>query len=117
MGDVVTIDRREYDTLRARIQELEDIVHMRRVEAAVVAGASEWLPATMVRRLCEGEPPLLVWREHRGLSRSALAEVSGLSLATIDAVEAGRHRLTLDEAVRLARALAVDLDDLAATED
>ena len=117
MGDVVTIERREYDTLRARIQELEDIVQMRRVEAAVAAGESEWLPAAMVRRLCEGEPPLLVWREHRGLSQSALAEASGLSLSVIDAVEAGRHRLSLDEAVRLARALAVDLDDLAAAAD
>lgn len=117
MGDVVTIERREYETLRARIQELEDIVHMRRVEAAVAAGASEWLPAAMVRRLAAGEPPLLVWREHRGLSRPALALASGLSLAVIEAVEAGRQRLSLDEAARLAQALEIDVADLATAAD
>jgi hypothetical protein len=113
MTDLLTIERREYDALRARLQELEDIVHANRVVASIESGESEALPAEMVERLTHGESPVLVWREHRGLSRRELAVACTLSEAVVIAAEASPECLSLADATLLARALAVDVDDLA----
>lgn len=113
MGEQVTIERKEYDAMRARLQELEDIVDLRQVEAALAAGETEALPIEMARRLIMGEPPVMVWREYRGLSRAALSEAAGLSEATINAAEADPGGLSLADATHLARALQIDVDDLA----
>jgi len=59
----MTIDRQEYEAMRARLQELEDIVQLRRIEASLASGETEAVPLATARRLIIGEPCLLVWRE------------------------------------------------------
>ena len=55
-------------------------------------------------------------REGRGLSVAEVAAGAGVREATIDAVEAGSYRPSLDLAIRIARALGTTLDDLVGME-
>jgi DNA-binding XRE family transcriptional regulator len=80
--------------------------------ARVETANEERLPWAMVKRLSAGENPVLVWREHRGMTREALAAASAVPESVIAAVEAGACEPALRPMVALARALRADLDDL-----
>ncbi|GAB5377336.1 MAG: hypothetical protein AcusKO_37980 [Acuticoccus sp.] len=70
------------------------------------------LPAAVVDRLVEGERPVRVFREHRGLSVSALARNSGVNRAQLHDIEAGRKTGSVETMRKLADALGVAIDDL-----
>lgn len=70
------------------------------------------VPAHVLERLMRGEPPVLVWREHRGLSRDDLARRAGVSPAELAAIESGAAEGSLPGLTALAAALGLDLDDL-----
>ena len=71
------------------------------------------MPATLADRLIDGEnPPLRVWREYRGISRSGLARASGTSRVQIVDIEAGRANGSVHALRALADALGISLDDL-----
>jgi hypothetical protein len=82
--------------------------------AGIEAATQESVPGAVVDRLMQGEVPLIVWREYRGVSREALAEASGVSVADIDAVEKHGADLGLRKMVALAKALRLDAEDLLA---
>ena len=92
------------------LEDLLDAAHMRlaRMEQA----NDERIPGAMVRRLAEGAVPLTVWREHRGLSAETLAGLSGVPMATLDEMEAGKEDVPLRTMSAIARALRIDIDDL-----
>jgi transcriptional regulator with XRE-family HTH domain len=64
------------------------------------------------KRLLDGESPVRVWREERGLSQRALAERAGVSPSMLNEIEHGRRTPSLTAARALAAALQVTLDDL-----
>jgi DNA-binding XRE family transcriptional regulator len=112
MTDTVTIPRTEYDRLRHAIEDLADLQVYDRAMAALASGKDELIPASFADRLMEGESPLRVYREVRGLSQAELARVSGVNRVQILDIEAGRKSGSVETLRRLARALRVDLDDL-----
>jgi len=80
--------------------------------AAIEAANEETIPGAVIDRLMEGEAPLLVWREHRGVSRGELADTARVSLGEIEDVELRDGDLGLRKMVALARALRIDAEDL-----
>ncbi len=72
----------------------------------------EAIPAETANRIFEGDQPLTVWREYRGLTVDALAEAAGVSPDELSAIEAGSQDGTLAALARLAGALGVTIDDL-----
>ena len=72
----------------------------------------ELLPAEMVYALLNGENPIRVWREHRGMTQQQLAEAAVISKPYLSQLEAGRREASQRVIRRLARALRVDIDDL-----
>jgi transcriptional regulator with XRE-family HTH domain len=72
----------------------------------------ESVPGDMVRRLVEGGHPLTDWREHRGLTREVLAELSRTPIELLSEIENGKEDVPLRTMNAVARALGVDLDDL-----
>ena len=100
------------------VAEAEDKSDRQAAESATArrAGGEEYLPAEVVDQLLEGQMPLRVWRQHRGLSLKELGRRAGMSYAHISDIERGRRSGTLDKWRRLASALAVDLDDIVPTE-
>ena len=110
--DTVTLSRVDYEALMEEIEDARDLAKAREVEAAVAAGTTELIPAEMAERLFAGESPLRVWREHRGLTGSALAKLAGIPQSYVSEIENGKKPGSLDAMTKLARALKVSLDDL-----
>lgn len=72
----------------------------------------ESVPLSLVRRIHEGESPVKVWRQHRGLTQSALDEAVGLKQGSLSDLERGRSTASFDTYCRLADALGIELGDL-----
>ena len=108
----MTIPKAEYQRLCAVEEDLADVRTALAVQEGIDAGAEEFVPETVVDRLIDGEPPLRVWREHRGFSQSALARAAETSRVQIVDIEAGRRTGSVHTLRRLADALGIGLDDL-----
>ena len=117
MSDTVTLTRAEYAALLARLEDAEDTnvlaAHRERVkEAGEEAALADCLPIELVRRMIEGEHPIRIWREHRGLSGQQLAAASGVPQPYISDIELRKKPGSLDAFTKLAKALRVKIDDL-----
>jgi mRNA interferase RelE/StbE len=113
MTQMVTIPRAEYDRLCSAAEQLADLQAHDRARAALDAGADELIPAAFANRLLDGESPLRVWRDLRGLTQAALAERAGVGRVTVAEIETGRKQGSVATLRALADALGVTLDDLA----
>jgi ribosome-binding protein aMBF1 (putative translation factor) len=117
--DIVTLTRAEYEALIEQIEDAEDNAFLDRVEARERAigkkrARSGYLPAELVHRLIEGEHPVRVWRAHRGLSRDSLAAAAGIAPSYLTEIETRRKPGSFAALTKLAAALSISLDDLAA---
>ena len=70
----------------------------------------------VVQRLCDDEPPLLVWREDRGMTPAELATQTGISIERLDELELDVHTATDAEINRLATAFRIPIEYLAAPQ-
>jgi len=118
-SDTVTLTRAEYDALLQQIEEAEDLAAVAAAEAREAifgkeAARADYLPIELVERLSAGEHPIRVWRAHRGLTREALAAAAGVSPSYLTEIETRRKPGSLDAMIKLAAALRVSLDDIAA---
>ncbi len=112
MNEMVTIPRDEYDRLRAAADDLADLQAYDRATAALAAGMDELIPADFANRLLDGESPLRVYRDLRGMTQSEIARKAGVSRVTVAEIETGRKQGSVATLRALADALAVSLDDL-----
>jgi DNA-binding XRE family transcriptional regulator len=112
MNEMVTIPRKEYDRLRAAAEDLADLQAYDRAKAALAAGEDELIPADYVNRLLNGDNPLRVYRDLRGMTQSGLAERSGVHRVTVAEIETGRKQGSVATLRKLAGALGVAMDDL-----
>ena len=108
MNEMVTIPRAEYESLKLAAEDLADL----RACDKAMADGGESIPADFVKRMIEGESPLRVYREHRGLTQVQLSERSGVNRVQIANIEAGKSAGSIETIRRLAGALDVTVDDL-----
>ena len=106
------LPKAEYERLTEASDQLADIAAYDEVKRRLASDEEEMLPAAMVDRLLAGESALRVWREHRGLSASELAERAGLSQAYVSQLETGKRDGSVAAMGSLAQALGVMIDDL-----
>lgn len=102
----------EWVRLRALVEDREGIANAERILADPSA---EWVPTALADRMLDGEHPVKVWREHRGLTQVQLAAAAGLQQPTVARIEGGKRRGTVEQLAKLAGALGIRLDTLAAT--
>lgn len=107
----------DYQALVERLEWLEDLRDSEAIAERLARGEEEVIPAEVVERLVEGESPLKVWREHRGLTQEDLAEQVGVSGSYLSQIESGKREGTVRVYTALARALSVDVDDLVRVGD
>ena len=89
-----------------------DIATADKVVAEVAAGRDEFIPSAMVDRMLNGESPIRVWREHRGLTATALAGQAGISPAYLSELESGKKDGSVSVLARIASTLKLTIDDL-----
>jgi ribosome-binding protein aMBF1 (putative translation factor) len=102
----------EYERLQKAVEMLEDVSAYDEAKRKLAAGDEELVPQDIANRLIDGENPIRVWREYRGLSGRALAEAAGMSAAYLSQIESGRRDGSFDTMRRIANILKVSLDDL-----
>ena len=100
----------EYEEMSRLSEAMRDI----HAYDAALADEGEAVPQEMMRRLVVGEPPIRLWREHRGLTRTELAEQAQIDKTYLSQLESGRKVGSVAVLRRLATTLSVDLDDLVA---
>ena len=98
-------------------QEYEDmcdaLAHARAM-ADYRAGRDEALTLEEVSALLAAPTPLAFWRAKRGLTQGALAKAAKTTQPHIADLEFGKHGGSLEVMGRIAKALNVKIDDLAA---
>lgn len=97
------------------VKDFEDLVDVR--EAAILAediraGRVETLSEAEVEEYLAAPSPLAFWRRKRGLTQAALAEAVAVSQPFMAQLEAGTRHGDISIYRRLARALALGLDDV-----
>lgn len=102
----------EYERLQEAAEMLEDVSAYDEAKRRLAAGTEELVPQEIANRLLDGESPIRVWREHRGLSGRALAEAAGVSAPYLSQLEGGRREGSFDTMRRIAETLKISLDDL-----
>lgn len=107
---VLPID--EYRRLLGLAEDAKDAEALHRAAKRHASVNEEAIPAEVVDRLLQGESPLRVWREHRGLTAAALAEMIGVTPAHISKLETGKGEPSDVLREKLAAALDVDIDAL-----
>lgn len=105
-AETITYAKADVDQLFETLEDLEARA------AFATTRAEEKLPAEVVRRLCAGDSPVKVFREHRGLSAAELAARAGLSRSYLSEIERGRKSGSAIALAALAAALEVTVDDL-----
>jgi transcriptional regulator with XRE-family HTH domain len=77
----------------------------------------ELIDAEIVHRIAEGESPVRVWREYRGLKAIELAKSAGISAAYLSEIETGKKDGTFKTMTAIATVLGIRLDDLAPAQN
>ncbi len=87
---------------------LADLIAVGR--AALAEGKEAW-PDEVVTRLLDGENPVRVFREYRGISQTALAKAAKMNQGSLSAIESGTMPRA-DTLLRLSRTLGVSMETL-----
>ena len=105
------IPYQEYERLLRDAEMLQDIRAYDEAKKAVEEG-EEIVPSEVVYALLDGENPIRVWREYRGLTQRELAEVAEISVPYLSQLESGKRNGTTEVLSAIAKALDLDLDDV-----
>jgi len=79
---------------------------------SLASGKEELIPDEYAKRLIQGENPIRVWREYRGLTQAGLAKSAGISVPYLSQLENNERTASTAVLKRLAGKLKVSLDDL-----
>lgn len=106
----------EYQRLVAEAEMLQDIRDYDQVKLAIAHGKEELIPGEVTYALLDGENPIRIWREYRGLTQRQVAEAAGISKPYLSQLESGQRKGATDVLAAVARALNVSLDDVVMSE-
>lgn len=103
-----------YETYIKLIEDVEMLQDIRDYDAAKLAieNGEELVPSKVTYAILDGENPIKVWREYRGLTQQQLAEAVGLSTSYLSQIESGKRTGTAEVLLSIAHALHLSLDDI-----
>ncbi|SMD03518.1 helix-turn-helix transcriptional regulator [Rhizobium sp. RU36D] len=112
--DMVVLSQADYDALVEAAEMLEDVAAYDLFKERLARGEEEFIPGEFVHRMVDGESPVRVWREFRGLSAKDLAAAAGISPAYLSEIESRKKEGSVSVLKKIAKALKVDIEDLIA---
>ena len=103
-----------YETYVKLVEDAEMLEDIRAYDAAkeAVAAGEEVIPIEIVDDMLDGENPIRVWREYRGMTQQELAEAAGISKSYLSQIESGKRTGTAEVLAGIAGALDLTLDDI-----
>lgn len=101
-----------YLKLVEKAEMLQDIQDYDRVKNTLASGEEEMIPSEVVYAILDGENPIKVWREYRGLTQPALAEKAGISAPYLSQLETGKRSGSVEVLSAIASALSLTLEDI-----
>lgn len=110
--EMVVLPVAEYEALLEAIEMAEDVAAYDEAKRRKAAGEDEGVPSEFVYRLMDGENPVRVWRDFRGLSAKDLAAAAGISATYLSEIETGKKDGSLSVLKAIARVLRIDLEDM-----
>ena len=118
-GNTVTLSRLDYEALIDRIEDAENRAAVAAAQArekalrAKTARAGA-LPLEAVKALSSGTHPVRVWRKQRKMTLQDLAEATGIGQSYLTEIETRKKPGSVDALIKIAAALEVSLDAIAA---
>ena len=112
-GEVAILPRKDYEALVARAAEADEDTGTARLVARArkkIADGAPLIPLDVVNRIADGESPIRVIREWKGIAQLYLAHKTGIGQGYISDLENGRRKGTIDVLKKIAQALDVPLD-------
>lgn len=109
--------KREFAVIPIELYErlsnaLEDAEDAQLFDVAKASDEGFRIPAGVANAILNGEQPVKVWREHRGLTQEALAEKARISKAYLCQIETRKRVGALKTLKAIAGALAVSMNEL-----
>ena len=106
-----------YLRLVEEAEMLQDVRDYDMVIAAIERGEEELIPSEVVYAILDGENPIRVWREYRGLTQKQLAEAANISKPYLSQLETGKRTGTTEVMTAVANALNLTLEDVVSSPD
>lgn len=107
-----------YDMYLQLVEEaemLQDVRDYDAAKAALESGEEELIPGEVVFALLDGDNPIKVWRNYRGLTQAELAQKAGISVPYLSQIETQKRTGTTEVLLAIAKALNVTLEDVVAS--
>ena len=104
-----------YETYLQLVEQAEmllDVQDYDVAKAALERGDDELIPGSVVYAILDGDNPIKVWREYRGLSQQDVAEKAGISVPYLSQLETNKRKGSLEVLSAIAKALEVSLENI-----
>jgi DNA-binding XRE family transcriptional regulator len=101
----------EYERLVKEAEMLHDVRAYDEAKKAIAEG-EELIPSEVTYAILDGDNPVRVWREHRGLTQQRLAEAAGISAPYLSQIESGKRKGSAKVLAAIAKELGLSLDDV-----
>ena len=115
--DTITLKRADFEALVRSAEDAADLVAVEAHRAhedrvGWEAARRNYLTAAEARRLLDGESPVRVWREKRGIQQRALAEAAEVAVSYLSEIEGGKKPGSPGALRRIASVLDVPMETL-----
>jgi DNA-binding XRE family transcriptional regulator len=101
----------DYQRLVEAAEMLQDVQDYDEAKKAIEDG-EELVPSEVAYAILDGENPIKVWREYRGLTQRQLAEAIGISTPYLSQLETGKRKGATEVLSATAEALGLSLNDI-----
>lgn len=95
-----------------KMENAADIAAYDSSKEKLAKGEEELLPSVFANRILDGESPVRVWRNFRGISAKDLGSACSMSAAYLSEIENGHKEGSVTVLKKLAEALHVSLEVL-----
>lgn len=101
-----------YLQLVEKAEMAQDVQDFDNAKAALEHGHDELIPSGVVYAILDGENPIKVWREFRGISQQEAAENAGISVPYLSQLETNKRKGSLAVLSNIAKVLKVSLESI-----
>jgi ribosome-binding protein aMBF1 (putative translation factor) len=113
----VTLRKRDWKALIARLEDLEDFAAIEErlayeEKVGKEVARRDYLTGDEMKRILDDESPVKVWREKRGLTQRELAEQAVVSPSYLAEIETGKKPGSATALRKLSRVLAIPMENL-----